>query len=167
MSGKKIVILALAGTLTNHTALIMALETYFGRVQIFGDELEFAKYCQKQWTAERADQAVAETVQPVAEMVRNRGWRLSTHGPIRSPVYRRGKRRPHCNRPVRVPSRSSRRGLSRFSGYRSIALSHLRAPHHRRRREGTIASSRRPSVAHSRIGRIDICQSRPWRRVRC
>jgi hypothetical protein len=31
----------------NCTALIMALETHFGRVQIFGSELAFAKYCQK------------------------------------------------------------------------------------------------------------------------
>jgi glutamine cyclotransferase len=33
----------------NRTALIMALETDFGRVQIFSDETAFAKYCQKEW----------------------------------------------------------------------------------------------------------------------
>jgi hypothetical protein len=29
------------------TALIVALEEFFGRVQIFGDTLTLAKYCQK------------------------------------------------------------------------------------------------------------------------
>jgi hypothetical protein len=42
------------------------LEEFFGRVQIFGKELTLAKYCQKEWPSERANQAVAE-------MVRNRG----------------------------------------------------------------------------------------------
>jgi hypothetical protein len=41
------------------SALIMALETGFARVQIFGDELAFAKYCQKQWRDERINQVVA------------------------------------------------------------------------------------------------------------
>jgi hypothetical protein len=53
----------------NRTALILSLEKPFGRVQIFGDELAFAKYCQKEWLDERADQALAEMVQAVAEMV--------------------------------------------------------------------------------------------------
>ena len=131
------------------TALIVALEKFFGRVQIFGSEPTLAKYCQKKWQSERADHAVVE-------MVRNRGRRLSTYGPIRSPVYRRGKQSPHSNRPVRVPSRSWRRGLSRSSGQRNIALSHPLAPRHHRRRGRTIVSSRQSSakqhtVPHSRI----------------
>ena len=48
------------------TALIIALEEFFGCVQIFGDELTLAKYCQKEWPTERMDQIVAS-------MVRNRG----------------------------------------------------------------------------------------------
>ena len=47
------------------TGLIIALEEFFGRVQIFGSELTLAKYCQKEWPSERGNQAVAE-------MVRNR-----------------------------------------------------------------------------------------------
>jgi hypothetical protein len=43
----------------NWTALIMALETDFGRVQIFSDEPTFAKYCQKEWPNQRMDQVVA------------------------------------------------------------------------------------------------------------
>jgi hypothetical protein len=39
----------------NRTALIMALETHFGCVQIFSDELAFAKYCQKEWPAQRME----------------------------------------------------------------------------------------------------------------
>jgi hypothetical protein len=50
----------------NRTALIIALETYFGRVHIFGDELAFAKYCQKEWPNENIDRVVAS-------IVRNRG----------------------------------------------------------------------------------------------
>ena len=36
---------------SKHGALLDAelRETHFGRVQIFGDELAFAKYCQKEW----------------------------------------------------------------------------------------------------------------------
>ena len=30
-------------------AFIVALEEFFGRVQIFGDVLALAKYCQKEW----------------------------------------------------------------------------------------------------------------------
>jgi hypothetical protein len=48
------------------TALVVALEEFFGHVQIFGDELTLAKYCQKEWPTERMDQIVAS-------MVRNRG----------------------------------------------------------------------------------------------
>jgi hypothetical protein len=48
------------------TALIIALEEFFGRVQSFGDTLALAKYCQKEWPSERIDQIVAS-------MVRNRG----------------------------------------------------------------------------------------------
>jgi hypothetical protein len=47
------------------TALIVALEAFFGRVQIFGDELTLAKCCQKEWPNERLDQVVAS-------MIRNR-----------------------------------------------------------------------------------------------
>jgi hypothetical protein len=43
-------------------ALVIALEEFFGRVQIFGNELTIAKYCQKEWPSERADQAVSEVV---------------------------------------------------------------------------------------------------------
>jgi hypothetical protein len=43
----------------NRTALIMALETHFGRVQIFSHELAFAKYCQKEWSGETINQVVA------------------------------------------------------------------------------------------------------------
>ena len=50
----------------NRTALIMALETHFGRVQIFRDELAFAKYCQKEWPSENIDRVVTS-------LVRNRG----------------------------------------------------------------------------------------------
>jgi hypothetical protein len=48
------------------TALIVALEEFFGRVRVFRTGLALAKYCQKEWPSERAGQAVAE-------MVRNRG----------------------------------------------------------------------------------------------
>ena len=47
------------------TGLIIALEEFFGRVQIFGSELTQANYCQKEWPSERGNQAVSE-------MVRNR-----------------------------------------------------------------------------------------------
>jgi glutamine cyclotransferase len=43
----------------HRTALIMALETDFGRVQIFSNEPAFAKYCQKEWQNHRVDQVVA------------------------------------------------------------------------------------------------------------
>jgi hypothetical protein len=42
------------------TALIIALEEFFGCVQIFGDELTPAKYGQKEWPTERGSQVVAE-----------------------------------------------------------------------------------------------------------
>jgi hypothetical protein len=48
------------------TAFIVALEEFFGRVQIFSDALTLAKYCQKEWPNERLDQLVAD-------VVRNRG----------------------------------------------------------------------------------------------
>jgi hypothetical protein len=48
------------------TGLIIALEEFFGRVQIFGDELTRGKYCQKERPTERGNQVVAE-------MVRSRG----------------------------------------------------------------------------------------------
>jgi hypothetical protein len=44
------------------TALIIALEEFFGRVQIFGNELTLAKYCAKEWPNERGNQVVAEMV---------------------------------------------------------------------------------------------------------
>ena len=50
----------------NRTALIMALETHFGRVQIFGDELAFGKYVQKEWPNGKMDRVVAN-------IIRNRG----------------------------------------------------------------------------------------------
>jgi hypothetical protein len=46
-------------------ALIVALEEFFGCVQVFGTDLALAKYCQEERPSERAGQAVAE-------MVRNR-----------------------------------------------------------------------------------------------
>jgi hypothetical protein len=33
-------------------ALIVSLEEFFGRVQVFGDGLTLAKYCQKEWPGE-------------------------------------------------------------------------------------------------------------------
>jgi hypothetical protein len=44
------------------TALIVALEEFFGRVQIFGDTLTLAKYCQKMCPGARGNQAAAEMV---------------------------------------------------------------------------------------------------------
>jgi hypothetical protein len=44
------------------TGLIIALEEFFGRVQIFGSELTPAKYCQKEWPGESIDRAVTELV---------------------------------------------------------------------------------------------------------
>jgi hypothetical protein len=43
----------------NRTALICSLEEYFGRVQIFGNALAFAKYCDKQWPAEQFNKVVS------------------------------------------------------------------------------------------------------------
>lgn len=43
----------------DRTALIMTRETHFDRVRIFGNELAFAKYCQKEWPDERMNQVVA------------------------------------------------------------------------------------------------------------
>jgi hypothetical protein len=37
----------------------MVLETHFGRVQIFGDELAFTKYCQKEWPSDSINKVVA------------------------------------------------------------------------------------------------------------
>jgi hypothetical protein len=56
-----IILAHIQGTLLaqiNPTALIMALETRFGRVQIFSDELAFAKYCLKERPDERMNQVV-------------------------------------------------------------------------------------------------------------
>jgi hypothetical protein len=47
------------------TALIVSLEDFFGRGQIFGDGLTLARYCQKEWPDERIDL--------VADLVRSRG----------------------------------------------------------------------------------------------
>jgi hypothetical protein len=44
----------------------MALETHFGRVQIFGDELAFAKYCQKEWPDERMNQPPSMSPEAIA-----------------------------------------------------------------------------------------------------
>jgi hypothetical protein len=49
----------------NRTALIMALEQLFGRVQIFGDELAFAEYCQKEWPNETINEVVAGIISGV------------------------------------------------------------------------------------------------------
>jgi hypothetical protein len=46
--------------MVNRNALIVALEPCFFRVQIFRDELAFAKYCQGQWPSEAMDQVVEE-----------------------------------------------------------------------------------------------------------
>jgi hypothetical protein len=56
--------MSLSVTMANvlRTGLIIALEDFFGRVQVFGNELTLAKYCQKEWPSGRADQAVAELV---------------------------------------------------------------------------------------------------------
>jgi len=43
----------------NRTALTMALETHFGRGQIFRNELAFAKSCQKEWPSDSIHQVVA------------------------------------------------------------------------------------------------------------
>jgi hypothetical protein len=43
----------------NRNALIMALETHFGRVQISSSELAMAKYCQKEWPSDSINQVVA------------------------------------------------------------------------------------------------------------
>jgi hypothetical protein len=43
-------------------ALIVALEEFFGRVQILGTELTLVEYCQKQWPSEGDQQAVDEMV---------------------------------------------------------------------------------------------------------
>jgi hypothetical protein len=56
--------------------LIVALEEFFGRVQIFGNELTLAKYCQKERPSEGGKQAVDE-------MVRNRGLRCHARMPLR------------------------------------------------------------------------------------
>ena len=40
----------------------MALETHFGRGQIFSNELAFAKYCQKEWPSDSINQAVAGVI---------------------------------------------------------------------------------------------------------
>jgi hypothetical protein len=53
----------------NRTALILALEPLFVRVQIFGGELAFAKFCQKEWPSENVDRVVAG-------IVRKRGAQL-------------------------------------------------------------------------------------------
>jgi hypothetical protein len=42
--------------------LIVALEEFFGRVQVFGTDLALVKYCQKEGPSERADQPAAEMV---------------------------------------------------------------------------------------------------------
>jgi hypothetical protein len=41
-------------------ALVIGLEEVFGRVQIFGDLLTRAKYCQKEWPSERGEQSLDE-----------------------------------------------------------------------------------------------------------
>jgi hypothetical protein len=43
-------------------ALIVSLEDFFGRVQLFGDGLTLAKYCQKEWPGEKIDQLVADVI---------------------------------------------------------------------------------------------------------
>jgi hypothetical protein len=42
------------------TGLIIALEEFFGRVQIFGDRLTLAKYCQKEWPSDGIDRLVTD-----------------------------------------------------------------------------------------------------------
>jgi hypothetical protein len=65
------------------TGLIIALEEFFGRVQIFGDELTLAKYCQKERPTERGNQVVAE-------MVRSRGLNSRSAETKRSMPMRMG-----------------------------------------------------------------------------
>ena len=43
-------------------ALVIALEEFFGRVQIFGTELAMAKHCQDKWPSKRMNQAVADLI---------------------------------------------------------------------------------------------------------
>jgi hypothetical protein len=40
--------------------LIVALEEFFGRVQVFGNELTLAKYCQEEWPSEGIGRLVAD-----------------------------------------------------------------------------------------------------------
>jgi hypothetical protein len=47
-------------------ALVIALEEFFGCVQIFSTELALAKYCQPTWPGERVDQGVTELVHGTA-----------------------------------------------------------------------------------------------------
>ena len=43
-------------------ALIVSSEDFFGRVQVFGDGLTLAKYCQKEWPGEGIDRLVADLI---------------------------------------------------------------------------------------------------------
>jgi hypothetical protein len=49
--------------MVNRNALIVALEPCFARVQIFGDELAFAKYCQGQWPSDAMNKVVSNIIQ--------------------------------------------------------------------------------------------------------
>jgi hypothetical protein len=46
----------------NRQALIVCLEPLFARVQIFGDELAFAKYCQGQWPSDAINKVVSDII---------------------------------------------------------------------------------------------------------
>jgi hypothetical protein len=43
-------------------ALIVSLEDFFGCVQVFGDGLTLARYCQKQWPGEKIDRLEADLI---------------------------------------------------------------------------------------------------------
>ena len=58
------------------TALIVALEEFFGRVQVFGTDLALVKYCQKEGPSERADQPTAEMVRIARRTVGNQSMRI-------------------------------------------------------------------------------------------
>jgi hypothetical protein len=42
--------------------MVVALEEFFGRLQIFGTDLALAKYCRKEWPSERLEQVLASIV---------------------------------------------------------------------------------------------------------
>jgi hypothetical protein len=68
------------------TALIIALEEFFGRVQIFSDELTLAKYCQEWRVAQAAHRRLVATGKARA---RAEGGRARDTGLDARPVWKR------------------------------------------------------------------------------